>query len=120
MYKVLLVDGEPESREAYRASLAAAGYAVETATDSAAALQVVKDWEPDLAVLDVRLGRESGLDLLRHVLEVRRTLATILVSANPGYRDDFAAWLADAFLDKTHDPLPLTVKVGELLALHAA
>ena len=73
-----------------------------------------------LAVLDVRLGRESGLDLLRHVLEVRRTLATILVSANPGYRDDFAAWLADAFLDKTHDPLPLTVKVGELLALHAA
>jgi len=115
MFKILLVDGEPESRESYRAGLAAAGYAVETATDSSAALQLVQDWQPDLAVLDVQLGQESGLDLLRHVLEVDRTLATILLSAYPGYRDDFVAWLADAFLDKTRDPEALNSKVHELL-----
>ena len=42
------------------------------------------------------------------------------MSANPGYRDDFTAWLADAFLDKTPDTVPLTAKVRELLAPHAA
>jgi DNA-binding response OmpR family regulator len=120
MFKILVVDGEPETREAYRAGLAAAGYTVETASDSAGALRLVQDWEPDLAVLDVKLGRESGLDLLRHALELRRSLATILVSAYPGYRDDFTTWLADAFIDKSRDADVLTSKVRELLAPTAA
>jgi DNA-binding response OmpR family regulator len=115
MFKILVVDREPDTRERYRTGLEAAGYTVATATESAEALRLVSEWEPDLAVLDVRLGPESGLDLLRHVLELRHSLATILVSANPGYRDDFASWLADAFLDKSPDPTDLTSKVRELL-----
>lgn len=116
MFRILIVDREPETRERVRADLVAGGYLVRTATDSSEALRLVREWNPDLAILDVRLGPESGLDLLRHVLELRRDLSTILVSAFPGYRDDFTAWLADAFLDKSVDPAPVTAKVREILA----
>ena len=115
MFKILLVDREQETRERYCSELRHAGFIVATATHSSEALRLVQEWSPDLAVLDVRLGEESGLDLLRHMLEVRHSLATILVSASPGYRDDFSSWLADAFIDKTLDASVLASKVHELL-----
>ena len=115
MFKILLVDHQPNTRDRYRAELEHAGFQVAVADGSAEAIRLLEEWEPDLAVLDVRLGEESGLDLLRHMLEIRHSLNTILVSSYPGYRDDFASWLADAFIDKTPDPRNLTSKVRELL-----
>jgi DNA-binding response OmpR family regulator len=115
MYKILVVDRDAKTREGYRSGLVSAGFTVCTATTRAEALKLVTEWKPDLAVLDVRLGEESGLDLLRQVLDVRQSLTTILVSESPGYRDDFVSWLADAFIDKTPDPSSLTSKVRELL-----
>lgn len=120
MPRILVIDHEPTTRELYRNALVAEGFEVATAADPAAAKRLVQDWDPQLAVLDVRLGEESGLDLLRQLLEIRRSLCTILVSAYPGYRDDFTSWLADAFLNKTRDVRELTSKVHELLAVSPA
>ncbi len=118
--RVLVVDRDPATRDLYRRELTAAGFDVRIATDGPAALRLVREWDPQLAVLDARLGDESGLDLLRHLLEVRNTLATILVSTNPGYSDDFASWLADAFLLKRPDACEILAKAQELIAAHAA
>jgi DNA-binding NtrC family response regulator len=116
MFKILLVDHQTNTRESYRVGLEGAGFAVATASGGVEAIRLLREWNPDLAVLDVRLGDESGLDLLRHMLEIRPSLSTILMSAFPGYRDDFASWLADAFIDKAPDATYLTSKVRELLA----
>ena len=118
--RILVVDCDPATRDRTCREFAAAGFDVRFAADGAGALSLVRDWDPQLAVLDARLGDESGLDLLRHVLDVRRSLATILVSNNPGYRDDFASWLADAFLVKRADPRELVAKAQQLIAAHAA
>jgi len=115
MFKILLVDHDRNTREGYRAYLEGAGFTVTTASNGADAMKLVTEWKPDLAVLDVRLGEESGLDLLRHVLEVRHSMVTVLMSEYPGYRDDFVSWLADAFIDKSPDPSVLGTKVRELL-----
>jgi DNA-binding response OmpR family regulator len=115
VHRILVVDAEAESRERYRDELECEGFAVATAADADEALRLVRTWGPHLAVLDVRLGRDSGLDLLRRVLQVRGSLHTILVSSSPGYRDDFTSWLADAFLDKSPDSSQLVAKVHELL-----
>ena len=115
MPRILIVDCERESRERVCEQLLADGFEVRTATDGDSAIRLVEEWDPQLAVLDVRLGQESGLDLLRHLLELRRSLTTILVSAYPGYRDDFTAWLADAFLNKSPDLEELKSKIHELL-----
>jgi DNA-binding response OmpR family regulator len=118
--RVLVVDCDPNTRDLYCRELAAAGFDVRFAADGAGALRLLRDWDPQLAVLDARLGDESGLDLLRHLLEVRNTLATILVSTNPGYRDDFVSWLADAFLLKRLDASELVARAQQLIAVHAA
>lgn len=118
--RVLVVEGDPVTRDCYCREFAAAGFDVRFAADGAGALRLVRDWEPQLAVLDARLGDESGLDLLRHVLELRRSLATILVSNNPGYSDDFATWLADAFLLRRTDARELVAKARQLIAANAA
>lgn len=118
--RILVVDRDPATRDLCCHQFAAAGFDVRFAVDGAEALRLVRDWDPQLAVLDARLGDESGLDLLRHVLEVRNSLATILVSNNPGYSDDFASWLADAFLLKRADASELIAKAQQLIAAHAA
>jgi DNA-binding response OmpR family regulator len=97
--------------------LEAEGFLVEATADHAEALRLAKTWEPDLAVLDVRPGPESGLDLLRRLVEANESLRTILVSRYPGYRDDFSSWLADAFLVKNeNDAAELRERVLEILA----
>src|SRR5437867_4430133 len=98
MYRVLIVDDEPRIRTLYRLELEDAGFEVRTAADGTNAMCLLQQWEPELAVLDIKLGAETGLDLLRRMVEARRSLVTILMSGYPGYKDDFASWLADAFL----------------------
>lgn len=117
MRRILVVDAEPETREKYRSELEDEGFEVATAVGHAEALRLATDWKPDLAVLDVEPGPEFGLDLLRHLIEGRRSLRTVLVSRYPGYRDDFTSWLADDFLLKDENNVTeLKTRVHELLA----
>ncbi len=117
MRRILVVDSEPLCREAYRSELESEGFLVTATADHAEALKLATTWEPDLAVLDVRPGPESGLDLLRHMVEANTSLRTILVSRYPGYRDDFSSWLADAFLLKSEsDASEVRDRVQEILA----
>ena len=114
--RVLVVDDEADVRKLYRLELQDAGFEVETAGDIDAASRIVRDWRPDLVVLDIKLGDENGLDLLRRIAELRSCIRTVLISGYPGYRDDFTSWLADAFLTKSVDPSQLVHTVQDLLA----
>lgn len=113
--RVLIVDDETAVRTLYRLELQDAGFEVEAAADSAGALRLVREWRPDLVVLDIKLGDENGLDLLRRISEARRSVRTVIISGYPGYRDDFTSWLADAFLTKSVDPSELVRTVQDLL-----
>jgi len=115
MQRILVVDDALSIRSLYQLELEDLGFDVRTASDSAGALRLVRDWKPDLVVLDLRLGDECGLDLLRRMVEERPQLRTVIVTAYPGYKDDFASWLADAFLDKEADCARLRHTVLELM-----
>jgi DNA-binding response OmpR family regulator len=116
MQRILIVDDEPDIRKLYRLEFEEEGFEVATAADSSQALRIVREWEPELVILDIKLGEENGLDLLRRIADTRRSMRTIIVSGYPGYRDDFSSWLADAFLTKSADPTALKHTVRELLA----
>jgi NtrC-family two-component system response regulator AlgB len=79
---ILIVDDESNIRRTLRVALEAMGHAVEEASDSPQALGLVERQPFDVALLDLRLGRESGLDLLEPVLEVRSRLAVVLITAH--------------------------------------
>jgi two-component system response regulator PilR (NtrC family) len=81
MARILVVDDELSMREFLQILLSKEGHSVLTAGDVAGALEKFREAEPDLVVSDLRLGRESGLDLLRSVkAESPRTEVVIMTA----------------------------------------
>ena len=70
----------------------------------------------DLVVLDIRLEGMDGIDCLRTIMEKRRDLPVILNSAYSTYKQDFASWMADAYVVKSADLTELKDKIKECLA----
>lgn len=80
MLRVLVVDDD----DAYRTRLCRAfrdrGLEVEGASSVAEAIARVKVFRPDRAVLDLRLGDGSGIDLLDQLLELEPQLACLVLT----------------------------------------
>ena len=60
--KIFIVDDDPDFAEGLDQVLSSEGYAVEVAHHAAGALQALEQSPADLALIDLRLGRKSGLD----------------------------------------------------------
>ena len=78
--RVLIVDDEPEAVELLQEFLVAKGYEVITAGDGEEALQKVKKERPHLILLDVRMPKMDGLEILRHVREIDKEVGVIMVT----------------------------------------
>ena len=64
---VLVVDDEPQITRVLKTALSAQGYSVRTATDGEAALDVMREWAPDLVVTDLAMPNMAGLELCRRI-----------------------------------------------------
>ncbi len=62
--RIAVIDDEPRIRELLELTLGHHGYAVRTAPDGPAGLDLVRVWEPDVIVLDVMMPKVSGIELL--------------------------------------------------------
>jgi len=67
--KVLLVDDDRLVLATLSKGLEQAGYAVQACAGAEEAKRIINLERPDIAVLDVRMPGESGLDLARNLLE---------------------------------------------------
>ncbi len=115
--KLLLVDDEPELRQMLSAFLREAGCRqLRTAAFVREAADAVRDWEPDLAILDVMLPDGDGFSLLGQ-LRARSALPVIFLSA----RDEAEAVLkglglgADDYIAKPFSPEELLLRVCAVL-----
>jgi NtrC-family two-component system response regulator AlgB len=81
MWRILVVDDEPNIRRTLRATFEALGHAVEEADARASALAAVARHACDVALIDLRLGAESGLDLIEPLLDVAPRLAIVVITA---------------------------------------
>jgi two-component system, response regulator, stage 0 sporulation protein F len=115
MATILIVDDEVNVRKLYEKELEDQGYRVVTAASGGEALHLIAESAPDLVILDIKLGIENGLDVLRRMKEIRPALSVILNSGYSTYRDDFSSWLADAYVVKSSDTTELTAMVREVL-----
>jgi NtrC-family two-component system response regulator AlgB len=78
---VLVIDDEVSLRRTVRTALESMGHRVAEAADGAQALERLAKGRFDLALLDLRLGRESGLDLLPALLRAAADLHVVVVTA---------------------------------------
>ena len=79
--RILIVDDEPNIRRTLRLALESTGHSVEEGADAGEALARVERGPCDLALVDLRLGQDSGLDLLDRLLAARPRLAVVLITA---------------------------------------
>ena len=116
MGKVLIVEDEKNLLDLYRMELEDEGYSVATAESGEMALKVSEEFQPDLVVLDIKLGDEEGLRVLSDLKYQNRTRPVILNTAYNHFKHDFSSWSADAYLVKSSDISELKSKIRELLA----
>lgn len=63
--KILVVEDDAALNDAYKTVLSAAGYSIQTAVNGEEALRIVKDGDPDLIFLDLRMPVLDGIGFLR-------------------------------------------------------
>ena len=81
--RCLIVDDRPSFSEAARELLTGQGLAVVgTATSSAEAIQRIQELRPDVALVDIDLGEESGFDLARRLAADGSGVTVILISTH--------------------------------------
>jgi two-component system, OmpR family, response regulator MprA len=126
---ILVVDDDPPIRRMLDRTLAAEGYAVESAADGGAALAAIERSAPDLIVLDVAMPGVDGLAVCRRLRAKGLATPVLLLTARDDLRDRVEGLDAgaDDYLVKPFATEELLARVrallrrghtpGELLAL---
>ncbi len=78
---ILLIDDEDSLRRSLRMTLETMGHAAAEAESGDQALRLLHSQRFDAAFLDLRLGRESGIDLLPTLLRETPDLAVVIITA---------------------------------------
>lgn len=117
--RVLIVDDEPNILVPLEFLMRREGYEVRCAQDGEEGWQAVRDWRPDLVLLDVMMPRRDGFEVCQ-AIRADATLAGVrVVLLTAKSRDaDVAKGLAlgaDAYLTKPFATQDLVQRVRELL-----
>lgn len=111
--RILLIDDERSIRTSLRIILQSDFDCFE-AEDLTSALKAIEEHEVDAVLLDLRLGKDSGLDVLKFLNENGLSRPVICVSGEASYSEAIDAYKLGAidFLDKplTHQKLLLAIK----------
>ena len=118
-FKILLVDDEPDILEILSYPLKNEGFQVHTANNGLEAINIAKDIQPHLIVLDVMMPEMDGIEaceIIRKDPKISNTLITFLSARGEDYSKiaGFNAG-ADDYVTKPIKPKVLVSKVKSLL-----
>jgi CheY-like chemotaxis protein len=116
LYRILVVDDEPDFRYILRRILERADYEVIDAVHGVAALEVVHSSRPDLIVTDMMMPVMNGAELIR---ELRADPLTAPIPILAATSDVDLAGCADAVLRKPYRSAELLAAADALLTLTA-
>ncbi|KAF0127631.1 MAG: response regulator [Elusimicrobia bacterium] len=122
---ILVVDDDQDILEQVALTMKAAGYNVATARGQEDAEEILLQFVPDLAIVDLMMEHmDSGFALCHHIKKLYPEVPVILltaVSAATGLdfsarQEDASSWMrADILLDKPARPEQLRAEVKRLL-----
>ena len=117
--KVVIVEDNALNIKLFCDLLAAHGHEPEAVTDSRNALDVAREFEPDLVITDIQLPHVSGLDLIR-MLRADKELADVPIMAVTAYagrgdEERVRAAGAQAYVSKPISVVKFAETVEELL-----
>ena len=80
-YSILITDDDPAQRETLREIFEPVGFRTLLAESGEEAIDIVKDQDVHLALMDMHLPRISGLETMTLVRQIKGLLPMILISA---------------------------------------
>ncbi len=115
--KILVIDDEPQSRDCIESVLAREGYQVMLATTAREGIGLVEKLSIDLVITDLRIGDESGMDVIRAMQASFPETEAILITGHGTAESAVEAIQAGAFdyLTKPFSNQHLLVKVQKAL-----
>jgi DNA-binding response OmpR family regulator len=121
VFKILIVDDDPDMVEAGRIVLEKEGYLVESASNLVDGLATLAETDPDLLILDVMMEEpDDGLRFARQARRMGNMLPIIMLTSvnralgvQIGKDEEMVP--VDEFIEKPVDPLTLVAKVQALL-----
>ena len=120
--RVLVVDDDPQLREALSRALQLDGYDVSTASNGVKALDAISTDRPDVMVLDVMMPYVGGLDVCRTLRDRKDRLPILVLTARDEVGDRVAGLDAgaDDYLTKPFALEELRARLRALLRRSAA
>ncbi len=117
--KILLVDDEPDTLEFINYNLEQEGFQTACASDGIEGIELAKNFQPDLILLDVMMPEMDGVEVcseLRKLPEFKQTIITFLTARHEDYSQiaGFDAG-ADDYISKPIKPRLLVSKINSLL-----
>ncbi|MGH7705559.1 MAG: response regulator transcription factor [Candidatus Dormibacteria bacterium] len=114
---VVVVDDDPDSREALARLLSVDGHRVLCAAGGRDALQLVAREAPDCVILDYAMPEVSGLEVLGAMRDAGNRVPVVMLSAKSDSYDKVAGYTAgaDVYVGKDEDPGVLRAAVRQIL-----
>lgn len=107
--KILIIDDEEIVRDSCIQILAKGNYEIATAQNGNEGLELLEDFQPDLALVDLKMPGISGYEVLDHIHEYDSTIVTIVIT---GFATVDSA--VESMKKGTYDFLPKPFKPDEL------
>ncbi|MBX7106008.1 MAG: response regulator [Gemmataceae bacterium] len=117
--KVLIADDHPQGAELIEAYLEGTGWDVKIATDGEETLRVVREWHPDVVLLDIMMPKLSGFEVCKRLRAdaTTKALPVLMITALDQASDVERAVEAGThdFLTKPINKTDLVLRVRALL-----
>lgn len=89
--KILVVDDELLLRDVLFDYLNRQGFEVYLASDAEKAMEIVQNITPDLALIDVKMPKTSGIELTKMLKEIHPKLSIIIMTGYPSLETAISA-----------------------------
>lgn len=118
--RILIVDDEEDLTLGYSKCLLKVGYEVKTASSGEEALEILKKEIFDLVLLDIRLPKMNGMEVLSRALEIDPDLVILMITAHGSVQSAVDAMRLGAYdyLMKGFDNEELRVVVKKAMDVH--
>ncbi len=118
IYKVLVVDDEPDILELLQYNLTKEGYDVRAAGDGRKAIEIAKEFLPNLILMDIMMPSLDGVETARRLREMPEMINTFIIflTARSEEYSEVAAFDvgADDYITKPIKPRALMSRISAL------
>lgn len=98
---ILIIDDDKNIRELLELEFGDLGYETIMAENGFDGIQLLKDYEVDLVILDIKMPGMDGIEALEKIISIQRELPVIIHSAYSHYKENYLTWSATSYVVKS-------------------